>query len=114
MIKFAQEYRGGDIAFNINKVGSLNLIGGGQVVVQGDYAYIGHMKPQDGTTILDITDPCNPVVVWQGKLVDAQSHTHKVRVAENIMITNVEQNNRHILRAGSRINETRTILEAEN
>jgi hypothetical protein len=30
------------------------------------------------------------------------------------MITNVEQNNRHILRAGSRINETRTILEAEN
>lgn len=107
------EYRGGDIAHNIKKVGSLDLIGGGQVIVQGDYAYVGHMKPKDGTTIINVADPKNPKIVWQGKLADDKSHTHKVRVAGDIMVTNVEQNNRHVLRAGSRIPETRAMLEAE-
>ena len=107
MANYTQDYRGGDIAFNIKKLSCLDLIGGGQIVVQGDFAYIGHMKPTDGTTILNVSDPCNPVVVWQGKLADRQSHTHKVRVAGDIMITNVEQNNRHVLRAGSRIYSTR-------
>ena len=89
------------------------MIGGGQIVVQGDYAYIGHMKPTDGTTILNVADPVKPVIVWQGTLADDQSHTHKVRVVGNIMITNVEQNNRHVLRAGSRISQTRKILEVD-
>ena len=110
MPKSIQDYRGGDIAFNIKKISSLDLIGGGQIVVQGDYAYIGHMKPTDGTTILNVADPGKPVIVWQGTLADDQSHTHKVRVVGNIMITNVEQNNRHVLRAGSRISQTRKIF----
>ena len=113
MPRLIQDYRGGDIAFNIKKVGSLDLAGGGQIVVQGDYAYIGHMKPADGTTILNIADPSKPVILWQGKLLDTHSHTHKVRVVGDIMVTNVEQNNRHILRAGSRIRQTRENLEAE-
>ena len=113
MANYTQDYRGGDIAFNIKKLSCLDLIGGGQIVVQGDFAYIGHMKPTDGTTILNVSDPRNPVVVWQGKLADGQSHTHKVRVAGDIMITNVEQDNRHVLRAGSRIYSTRKKLEAD-
>ncbi len=111
MLKFEPDYRGGDIASNINKVGSLDLVGGGQVVVDGDYAYVGHMKPTDGTSIINIANPKKPKIVWQGKLADKQSHTHKVRVVGDLMITNVEQNNRHILRAGNRIPETRAILE---
>ncbi|MBT4938760.1 MAG: hypothetical protein HON14_06480, partial [Rhodospirillaceae bacterium] len=79
------EYRGGDIAHNITKLGSLDLIGGGQVVVQGDYAYVGHMKPRDGTTIINVAAPKNPKIVWQSKLGDDKSHTHKVRVAGDIM-----------------------------
>ena len=113
MVMSIQDYRGGDIAFNIKKISSLDLIGGGQIVVQGDYAYIGHMKPTDGTTILNVADPSKPIIVWQGKLTDNQTHTHKVRVAGNLMITNVEQNNRHVLRAGSRISQIREILKAE-
>ena len=111
MLKFESDYRGGDITSNINKVGSLDLVGGGQVVVDGDYAYVGHMKPTDGTSIINIANPKKPKIVWQGKLADKQSHTHKVRVVGDLMITNVEQNNRHILRAGNRISETRMILE---
>ncbi|MGY8999421.1 MAG: LVIVD repeat-containing protein [Rhodospirillales bacterium] len=109
----AENYRGGDISHSIKKVGSLDLIGGGQVIVQGDYAYVGHMKPSDGTTIINVADPRKPKVIWQGKLSDEKSHTHKVRVSGDIMVTNVEQNNRHVLRAGSRIPEMRLMLEAE-
>ena len=106
-----QEYRGGDVAHNITKLGSLDLIGGGQVVVQGDYAFVGHMKPTDGTTIINVTDPKNPKIIWQGQTNGNKSHTHKVRVAGDIMVTNVEQNNRHVLRAGSRIPGIRAALE---
>ena len=35
-------------------VGRLELPGAGQVVVEGNYAYIGHMRPPHGTTIVDI------------------------------------------------------------
>ena len=106
-----QEYRGGDVAHNITKLGSLDLIGGGQVVVQGNYAFVGHMKPTDGTTIINVTDPKNPKIIWQGQTNGNKSHTHKVRVSGDIMVTNVEQNNRHVLRAGSRIPGIRAALE---
>ena len=36
-------------------------------------------------------------------LDDELSHTHKVRVAGNIMITNVEQAQRHLLRRGEKL-----------
>ena len=113
MLDSIQDYKGGDLTRNVEKVGSLDLIGGGQVVVQGNYAFVGHMKPPDGTTIVDVADPKNPKIVWRCRTDDVKSHTHKVRVAGDIMITNVEQNNRHVLRAGSRIPETRAMLEAE-
>ena len=52
------------------------------------------MRPPDGTTIINVADPKNPKIVWQCKTDNDKSHTHKVRVAGDIMITNVEQNNR--------------------
>lgn len=91
-----------DMARNVRRLGHLDIPGGGQVTVQGNYAYVGHMKPPHGTSIIDISDPANPRVVSH---IDPPewSHTHKVRVAGNLMITNVEQDKRHFLRKGEKI-----------
>lgn len=83
---------------NIRRIGRIDIPGGGQIVVDGNYAYVGHMKPPHGTTILDISDPANPKVVSTIELPDAYSHTHKVRVVGDLMFTNVEQNDRHFMR----------------
>lgn len=95
---------------NIRRLAHLDLPGGGQVVVQGGYAYVGHMKPPYGTTILDVRDPKNPKVAGEIKLTDDYSHTHKVRVAGDLMVTNVEQNRRHFLRKGERLPALRAEL----
>ena len=88
------------LARNIRRIGHIDIPGGGQIVVQDGYAYVGHMKPPFGTTILDVSDPENPRVASQIMLPDAYSHTHKVRVVGDLMVTNVEQNSRHLLRKG--------------
>ncbi|MFP7671883.1 LVIVD repeat-containing protein [Marivita sp. S0852] len=97
-----------DIALSkgVKHLARLDIAGGGQVVVQGDYAYIGHMKAPHGTSILDVSDPTNPKVVSHVEPPE-WSHTHKVRVAGDLMITNVEQDQRHFLRKGDRIPELR-------
>jgi hypothetical protein len=98
---------------NVRRLARLDIPGGGQVVVQGHHAFVGHMKPPHGTTIVDVGDPGNPRVVATLPLADARSHTHKVRVAGDIMITNVEMNNRHLLRRGSaRLEEAEGRLSA--
>ena len=99
---------------NLRRIGQIDIPGGGQVVVENGYAYIGHMKPPFGTTILDVKDPANPKIVSQIMLDDDFSHTHKVRVADDIMITNVEQNRRHFLRKGEKLPDLRMTLEAKN
>lgn len=92
---------------NITRLGRLDIAGGGQVVVQDGYAFIGHMKPPMGTSIVDISDPARPKVVAHVPPPDEWSHTHKVRVCGDIMITNVEQDRRHFLRKGEKIAELR-------
>lgn len=103
----------GDIALNVERLGHLDIPGGGQVVVQGDYAYVGHMKPPLGTSIIDISNSAEPRIVAQLQTDSEYSHTHKVRVAGDIMITNVEMNNRHFLRVGDRIPGTIAQLESD-
>jgi hypothetical protein len=92
-----------DLARNIRRLGHLDIAGGGQVVVQDGYAFVGHMKPPMGTSIIDVRDPANPVVVSHVAPPDEWSHTHKVRVVGDLMITNVEQDRRHFLRKGDKI-----------
>ncbi len=92
-----------ELARNIRRLGGLDIAGGGQVVVQDGYAFIGHMKPPMGTSIIDVRDPANPKVVAHVEPPDQWSHTHKVRVAGDLMITNVEMDRRHFLRKGERI-----------
>jgi hypothetical protein len=41
-------------------VGYYDCPGGGQVVVLKNVAYVGHVKPPNGTSIIDIADPSNP------------------------------------------------------
>ncbi len=98
------------LARNVERLGHLDLPGGGQVVVQGDYAYVGHMKPPHGTSIIDVSDPRRPRVAGEIGLEGDASHTHKVRVVGDLMYTNVEQNRRHFLRKGERLPALRAEL----
>jgi hypothetical protein len=100
------------LARNIKRIGHLEIEGGGQVVVQDGYAYVGHMKAPMGTSIIDVKDPAAPRVVAHVPPPDEWSHTHKVRVAGNLMITNVEQAGRHFLRKGDKIAGLRKKLGA--
>jgi hypothetical protein len=100
------------LARNIKRISHLEIEGGGQVVVQDGYAYVGHMKAPMGTSIIDVKDPAAPRVVAHVPPPDEWSHTHKVRVAGNLMITNVEQAGRHFLRKGDKIAGLRKKLGA--
>ena len=99
-MKFEVEF---EPARNIRRLGHLDMPGGGQVVVQDGYAFVGHMKPPMGTSIIDVRDPANPAVVAHVPPPDEWSHTHKVRVAGDLMITNVEQDRRHFLRKSAKL-----------
>jgi hypothetical protein len=82
------------LARNVRRLGHLDLPGAGQVSVAGRYAYVGHLPSKSllGTSIIDIADPRNPRIVAQIMLTDWESHSHKARVAGDIMIVNHERN----------------------
>jgi hypothetical protein len=79
---------------NVKRLGRLDLPGAGQVRVEGNYAYVGHLpnRAQLGTSILDVSDPRKPRVVSQIHLEDPRSHSHKARVVGDLMFVNGEQN----------------------
>lgn len=93
------------VAHNVREVGRLDIPGGGQVVVRDGYAYVGHMRPPNGTSIIDVRDPANPRVVAEIAPPSGYSHAHKVRVVGNLLYANVERDNRHFYRKGERIGE---------
>lgn len=72
------------------QIARMELSGCGQVFVEGNYAYLGHMRPPEGTTILDISDPKNPKIVSQIQ-VPPNIHSHKVRVSGDVMLVNYEK-----------------------
>ena len=78
------------ISKNIKLVGRTDLAGGGQVVVESGYAYVGHMDPPHGTTILDVKDPKHPKVVAEIEIPKGV-HSHKVRVSGDVMLVNIER-----------------------
>src|SRR5271155_3924748 len=75
---------------SFRKLGRLDLPGGGQVTVEGNHAFIGHMAPPHGTSIVDVSDPKHPKLVTELEL-PAHTHSHKVRVHGDIMLVNYEQ-----------------------
>jgi len=93
------------IAHNIRRIAHLDLMGAGQVTVDGNYAYVGHITNKEGlgTTILDVADPANPRIVSTITLNDPDSHSHKARVAGDILIVNSERNNSGIGRKAEQL-----------
>jgi hypothetical protein len=76
---------------NLKHVGHLDIPGGGQVYVKDRIAYIGHMDPPLGTSIVDVSDPGSPKILTQLQ-VAANTHCHKARVnGNNILVINHER-----------------------
>jgi len=75
-------------------IGHSDLGGNGdgmQVQREGDALYVGHFGPSGmGTTILDASDPTDLRIVrqWQAP---GGTHTHKVQVADGLLLVNHEQ-----------------------
>jgi hypothetical protein len=78
------------VSKNIKQIGRMDLPGGGSVVVENSYAYVGHMDPPHGTSIIDVKDPKNPKVVSHIEIAEGL-HSHKVRVSGDIMLINYER-----------------------
>jgi hypothetical protein len=75
---------------NTRLLAHIDCPGGGQVWVDGRTLYIGHMREPTGTTIVDIADPARPVVIGRVE-VPPGWHSHKVRVANGLMVVNHER-----------------------
>jgi len=75
---------------NVRHLCRMEIPGGGQIVVDGDYAYVGHQHGPEGTTILDISDPRDPRIVSRLMVSHPWSHSHKVRVVGDLMLVNSE------------------------
>ena len=76
-------------AKGLREIAYFDCAGGGQVTIQGNYAYIAHMDAPAGTSIVDISDPRNPKQVAHIAIPEGV-HTHKVRVENDIMLVNWE------------------------
>ena len=101
----------GPIAHNTRHLCRLDLPGGGQVTAVGDTLYIAHMEPPFGTSILDISDPRDPKIIGKVELENDHSHSHKVRVAGDLMITNAEFWYRGSMAQGRKVRGTQLELE---
>jgi len=75
---------------NIRHLCRIELAGGGQIVIDGDYAYVGHQHRPQGTSILDISDPRKPQILSTLTPSHPWSHSHKVRVVGDLMLVNSE------------------------
>ncbi len=77
-------------AWNTRRLSHIDCQGGGQVWFDKNILYVGHMRPPDGTSIYDVSDPLNPRLL--AKLdVPMGWHSHKVRVQDGIMLVNFEK-----------------------
>jgi hypothetical protein len=102
----------GAVASNVKRIGHLDTPGGGQVLVQGKTAFVGHIDPPHGTSIVDVSEPTRPRLLSTLE-VPPETHSHKVRVSGDIMVINNENYTRHQQIGGSRIPAERTRLERE-
>jgi len=75
---------------NTTHLANFDCPGGGQVWVEGSTLYVGHMRWPSGTTIVDVSDPRKPKTIARLELPEGW-HSHKVRVANDIMIVNHEK-----------------------
>src|SRR2546422_4930968 len=102
------------LAHNVRRLGPLDLAGAGQVTISGSHAYVGHLPNERhlGTTIIDVSEPSRPRVIATITLDDPDSHSHKVRVAADVMVVNHERNMSRIGRRAEQLPATRQALTA--
>jgi hypothetical protein len=77
-------------SWNTTLIGHFDCPGGGQVWVEGTTMYVGHMRNPYGTTIVDVADPRQPKALARIAVPEGW-HSHKVRVANGIMVVNHER-----------------------
>ena len=75
---------------NTSHVAHIDCPGGGQVWVDGDTLFVGHMHEPAGTSLFDISDPAHPREVARIGMPKGW-HSHKVRVFNDIMLVNHER-----------------------
>lgn len=75
---------------NTKLLSHIDCPGGGQVWVDNNILYVSHMRPPDGTSIYDVSDPLNPKLLSTLQ-VPMGWHSHKVRAKDGIMIINYEK-----------------------
>jgi hypothetical protein len=81
------------VGVGLKQVAWFDCPGSGQVVVNGNFAYLGHMEAPNGTSIVDVSDPKNPKKVAQVE-IPRGVHSHKVRAANDLMVVNREHHGR--------------------
>ena len=81
-------------ARGLELVGHTDLSGKGdgmQIMRNGDLLYVGHMGDFGvGTSVVDVSDPAHPRVVRQIS-VPKGTHSHKVQLANGLLVVNYEQ-----------------------
>jgi hypothetical protein len=75
---------------NIRQLCRMEIPGGGQVVIDGRYAFVGYQHQPEGTSILDISDPRKPKILSTVMTPNPNTHSHKVRVTGDLMFVNSE------------------------
>ncbi|HEX4765335.1 MAG TPA: hypothetical protein VH414_03565 [Lichenihabitans sp.] len=75
---------------NTTHLSHIDCPGGGQVWVEGTTLFVGHMRWPSGTSIYDVSDPRRPRPLARIDLPEGW-HSHKVRVANDIMLVNHEK-----------------------
>lgn len=78
------------VSDKIKQIGRMDLPGGGSIAVEDGYAYVGHIDPPLGTSIIDVRDLKHPRLVAQLEVPEG-IHSHKVRVSGNVMLVNYER-----------------------
>ena len=94
---------------NAKLVSHIDCPGGGQVWVEGNVLYIGHMEAPSGTSIVDISDPLKPKLMARIDLPQGW-HSHKVRAKDGVMIVNHERNMSKIGRRAEQLPAARRAL----
>jgi hypothetical protein len=90
------------ICHGVREVAKHEIVGGGQIEVVGNYAYVGHMNTPHGTSVVDVKDPKKPRTVASFGIA-AGLHSHKVRVGNGIMLTNREITKPDVAKAAGEI-----------
>jgi hypothetical protein len=68
----------------------MDLPGGGQVTVSDGLAFVGHMTPPHGTSIIDVRDPKHPRLLAEIPAPPA-GMSHKARVRDGLLFTNSQK-----------------------